>query len=48
MIAFAQLQEKKRTMTTATLSGDQLKNQRLGIDDLVALFRATGHDDEDE
>ncbi|KAI0693693.1 SNF2 family N-terminal domain-containing protein [Cerioporus squamosus] len=43
-----ELQEKKRAMTTATLSGDKLKNQRLGIEDLVALFRATGHDDDEE
>ncbi|PJY31869.1 hypothetical protein CWM31_00180, partial [Escherichia coli] len=42
-----QLQEKKRTLTSATLSGDKLKNERLGIEDLVALFRS-GHDVDDE
>ncbi len=45
--ALLQLQEKKRAMTTSTLSGDKVKNQRLGLDDLVALFRGNGHDEED-
>ena len=43
-----QLQEKKRALTTATLSGDKLKNSRLGIDDLVALFRGHDVDEEEE
>ena len=43
-----QLQEKKRALAAATLSGDKLKNMRLGIDELVALFRASGHDDDEE
>ncbi len=49
-MAFAerQLQEKKRALAAATLSGDKLKNLRLGIDELVALFRASGHDDDEE
>ncbi|KAI0753220.1 SNF2 family N-terminal domain-containing protein [Daedaleopsis nitida] len=43
-----ELQEKKRALTSATLSGAHLnKNSRLGIDDLVALFRG-GHDDDDD
>lgn len=42
-----QLQEKKRALTSATLSGNKLKNQRLGIEDLVALFRS-GHDVDDD
>ncbi|KAM5539722.1 hypothetical protein V8D89_006535 [Ganoderma adspersum] len=43
-----ELQEKKRALAAATLSGDKLKNMRLGIDELVALFRASGHDDDEE
>ena len=31
-----QLQEKKRILTSAALSGDKLKNQRLGVEDLIA------------
>ncbi|TBU59783.1 SNF2 family N-terminal domain-containing protein [Dichomitus squalens] len=42
-----ELQEKKRALAAATLAGDKLKNMRLGMDELVALFRATGHDDDD-
>ncbi|KAH9941545.1 SNF2 family N-terminal domain-containing protein [Amylocystis lapponica] len=42
-----ELQEKKRALASAALSGDKLKNLRLGIDDLVALFRPGGHDDDD-
>ena len=43
-----QLQEKKRALAAATLSGDKLKNMRLGMDELVALFRGTGHDDDED
>ncbi|KAI0640403.1 SNF2 family N-terminal domain-containing protein [Trametes meyenii] len=43
-----ELQEKKRALAAAALSGDKYKNMRLGIDDLVALFRADGHDDDEE
>ncbi|CAL1709544.1 unnamed protein product [Somion occarium] len=42
-----ELQEKKRALATAALSGDKLKNMRLGMDDLMALFRS-GHDEDDE
>ncbi|KAK0498852.1 SNF2 family DNA-dependent ATPase [Armillaria luteobubalina] len=42
-----ELQEKKRELTRAALSGDKLKNMRLGMDELLALFRHTGNDDED-
>jgi len=50
MVLFAwQLQEKKRALAAAALSGDKLKNMRLGMDDLLALFRPGGRDeDEDE
>lgn len=41
------LQEKKRALASAALAGDKLKNSRLGLDDLMALFRP-GHDDEEE
>ncbi|KAI0768279.1 SNF2 family N-terminal domain-containing protein [Trametes elegans] len=43
-----ELQEKKRALAAAALSGDKSKNLRLGIDDLVALFRADGHEDDEE
>ena len=43
-----QLQEKKRALAAAALSGDKLKNMRLGIDDLVALFRTAGHDEDED
>ncbi|KAI0364994.1 hypothetical protein BV20DRAFT_955118 [Pilatotrama ljubarskyi] len=43
-----ELQEKKRALAAAALSGDKYKNMRLGIDDLVALFRADGHDEEED
>ncbi|KAG5220159.1 SNF2 family DNA-dependent ATPase [Salix suchowensis] len=44
----AQLQTKKRALAQAALSGDKLKNMRLGMDDLLALFRPGGRDDDDE
>ncbi|KAJ8475179.1 hypothetical protein ONZ51_g6714 [Trametes cubensis] len=43
-----ELQEKKRALAAAALSGDKFKNMRLGIDDLVALFRTDGHDDDED
>ncbi|KAF7762156.1 hypothetical protein Agabi119p4_8749 [Agaricus bisporus var. burnettii] len=39
------LQEKKRELAQAALSGDKLKSMKLGMDDLLALFR---HDYDDE
>ncbi|KAH9474606.1 putative ATP-dependent helicase [Psilocybe cubensis] len=42
------LQEKKRALASAALSGDKIKNMRLGMDDLLALFRPGGKDDEEE
>lgn len=45
---FFQLQEKKRELTKAALSGDKMKNNKLGINDLMALFRPGGRDDDDE
>ena len=41
------LQEKKRVLAAAALSGDKIKNMRLGMDDLLALFRP-GHRDADD
>jgi SNF2 family DNA or RNA helicase len=43
-----QLQEKKRQVASAALSGDKIKNNKLGLDDLVALFRRGGNDTDDE
>lgn len=43
-----QLQEKKRELTKAALSGDKMKNNKLGINDLMALFRPGGRDDDEE
>ncbi|KAJ7286231.1 SNF2 family DNA-dependent ATPase [Mycena rebaudengoi] len=42
------LQDKKRELARAALSGDKIKNMKLGMDDLLALFRPGGHDDEDD
>ncbi|KAG6811355.1 hypothetical protein H0H92_007820 [Tricholoma furcatifolium] len=42
------LQEKKRELTRAALSGDKIKNMRLRMEELLALFRPGGRDDEDE
>ncbi|KAH7910542.1 SNF2 family N-terminal domain-containing protein [Hygrophoropsis aurantiaca] len=42
------LQEEKRALIAAALSGDKLKNMKLGMDDLLALFRHGGHDDDEE
>jgi hypothetical protein len=35
-------------MAAAALSGDKIKNMRLGMDDLLALFRHGGRDDDDD
>jgi SNF2 family DNA or RNA helicase len=40
-----QLQEKKRALAKAALSGDKLKTSKLGMDELLGLFR-TGRDDD--
>ncbi|KAH8112239.1 P-loop containing nucleoside triphosphate hydrolase protein [Phellopilus nigrolimitatus] len=42
------LQEKKRELAAAALSGDKLKNSRLGLEDLMALFKSGGRDEDDE
>ncbi|KAH8990774.1 SNF2 family N-terminal domain-containing protein [Lactarius akahatsu] len=44
------LQDGKRALATAALSGDRIKNLKLGLDDLMALFRPGReyHDDEDD
>jgi len=41
------LQNSKRALATAALSGDRIKNLKLGLDDLVMLFRP-GRDDDDD
>ena len=44
-----QLQEKKREMARAALSGDKIKNlKRLGMDELLALFNRPGHEEDDD
>lgn len=43
----AQLQEKKRELAKAALSGDKV-NMKLGMDELLALFRPGGRDDDEE
>ncbi|KXN88440.1 hypothetical protein AN958_07346 [Leucoagaricus sp. SymC.cos] len=42
------LQDKKRALAEAALSGDKLKNMKLGMDDLLALFRHNRYDSGDE
>jgi len=42
------LQDKKRELARAALSGDKIKDMRLGMDDLLALFRPGGRDDDDD
>ncbi|KII91481.1 hypothetical protein PLICRDRAFT_51622 [Plicaturopsis crispa FD-325 SS-3] len=42
------LQEQKRALAKAALSGDKIKNMKLGMEDLLALFRHGGGDDEEE
>ena len=41
-----ELQEKKRALAAAALSGDKIKGNKLGMDDLLALFRPGGGDDD--
>jgi hypothetical protein len=43
-----QLQDAKRELAKAALSGDKIKNMKLGMDDLLALFRGGGRDDDDD
>ncbi|KAI0692705.1 SNF2 family N-terminal domain-containing protein [Cytidiella melzeri] len=43
-----QLQEKKRELAKAALSGDKMKNLKLGVDDLMALFKHGGDDHDDD
>lgn len=42
-----QLQDKKRQLANAALSGDKFKNNKLGLDDIMALFRTGGKDESD-
>ncbi|KAG6884090.1 hypothetical protein C0993_001491 [Termitomyces sp. T159_Od127] len=42
------LQEKKRELARAALSGDKIKDMRLGMEDLLALFRPGGRDEDEE
>ncbi|KAI0795563.1 SNF2 family N-terminal domain-containing protein [Abortiporus biennis] len=43
-----ELQEKKRTLANAALSGEKVKNMRLGMDDLMALFHSRAELDDDD
>ncbi|KAJ7311499.1 SNF2 family DNA-dependent ATPase [Mycena albidolilacea] len=43
-----ELQDKKRELARAALSGDKIKNMKLGMEDLLALFRPGGRDDDDD
>ena len=40
------LQESKRALATAALGGDKIKNLKLGLEDLMALFRPGREDDD--
>lgn len=42
------LQEKKRELAAAALSGDKINKSKLGLDDLMALFRHGGREDDEE
>lgn len=42
------LQEKKRELATAALGGDKIKNSRLGLEELLALFRPGDHGEYEE
>lgn len=42
------LQEKKRALAKAALSGEKIKNMKLGMDELLALFRPGGREDDEE
>lgn len=46
--ATSQLQETKRELARAALSGEKMKGNKLGLEDLMKLFRPGGDDDEDE
>ncbi|KAJ7911747.1 P-loop containing nucleoside triphosphate hydrolase protein [Mycena leptocephala] len=41
------LQDRKRELARAALSGDKIKNMKLGMDDLLALFRPDADDGDD-
>ncbi|KAG8215967.1 putative ATP-dependent helicase, partial [Butyriboletus roseoflavus] len=43
-----QLQDAKRELTKAALSGDKIKNMKLRLDDLLALFKGGGRYDDDD
>ncbi|KAG9313720.1 hypothetical protein JVU11DRAFT_6070 [Chiua virens] len=43
-----ELQEAKRELAKAALSGDKIKNMKLGLDDLLALFRGGGRYEDDD
>ncbi|PSR75765.1 hypothetical protein PHLCEN_2v8882 [Hermanssonia centrifuga] len=43
-----ELQEKKRALATAALAGDKLKNMKLGLDDLMDLFKHNADDRDDD
>ncbi|KAH7871361.1 SNF2 family N-terminal domain-containing protein [Lentinula edodes] len=43
-----ELQDKKRELARAALSGDKIRNMRLGMDELLALFRPGRGGDSDE
>ncbi|KAB5589431.1 SNF2 family DNA-dependent ATPase [Ceratobasidium theobromae] len=42
------LQDTKRDLAKAALSGDKLNNNRLGLDDIMNLFNKRSHEDSDE
>ncbi|KAJ2919706.1 hypothetical protein MD484_g704, partial [Candolleomyces efflorescens] len=42
-----ELQAKKRALSQAALSGDKIKNMRLRMEDLLALFRPGAQEDDD-
>lgn len=42
------LQEKKRELAAAALSGDKIKNSKLAMDDLMALFHRSGRDEDED
>ena len=44
-----ELQEKKRELAAAALSGEKIKGagKGLGMDEMLALFRSSGGEDED-
>ncbi|KIY68112.1 hypothetical protein CYLTODRAFT_351900 [Cylindrobasidium torrendii FP15055 ss-10] len=43
-----ELQEKKRALAAAALSGDKVKNLKLDMGELLALFRRNGRDDDSD